>query len=117
MVNPVVKLTNEDGLNVQSVTLNNITLNAIPISRGGNITIDGQQYIADYVDVEHRKVIRNILKWHLADIKSGFNNNSIWHINISKLGIDGSKLGLSNIFEIQSDHYKGCNNFGTSYRH
>ena len=28
------------------------TLNAIPVESGGNVTIDGQQYIADYVDVE-----------------------------------------------------------------
>lgn len=106
VVNPTVKVTNEDGLKVQSVTLNNITLNAIPVSRGGNITIDGQQYIADYVDVEHRKVIRNILKWHLADIKSGFNNHSIWHMKITNLGIDGSKIGLSNMFKIQSSRYQ-----------
>lgn len=49
VVNPTVKVTNEDGLKVQSVTLNNITLNAIPVSSGGNVTIDGQQYIADRV--------------------------------------------------------------------
>lgn len=58
VVNPVVKVTNEDGLKVQSVTLNNITLNAIPVASGGNVTIDGQQYIADYVDVERGKVVR-----------------------------------------------------------
>lgn len=81
------------------------TLNAIPVASGGNVTIDGQQYIADYIDVEHRKVIRNILKWYLADIKSGFKNNSVWHMRISDLGIDGSKKGLSNMFEIQSNHY------------
>lgn len=34
------------------------TLNAIPVSSGGNVTIDGQQYIADYVDVERGKVVR-----------------------------------------------------------
>lgn len=58
VVNPTVKATNEDGLKVQSVTLNNITLNAIPVSSGGNVTIDGKQYIADYVDVERGKLIR-----------------------------------------------------------
>lgn len=104
VVNPIVKVTNEDGLKVQSVTLNNITLNAIPVSSGGNVTINGQQYIADYVDVEHRKVIRNILKWYLSDIKYGFNNR-VWHINISELGIDGSKIGLSNMFKIQNGRY------------
>ncbi|QRT50192.1 hypothetical protein NQ556_08820 [Coprococcus comes ATCC 27758] len=34
------------------------TLNAIPVSSGGNVTINGQQYIADYVDVERGKVVR-----------------------------------------------------------
>lgn len=58
VVNPTVKVTNEDGLKVQSVTLNNITLNAIPVSSGGNVTINGQQYVADYVDVERGKVVR-----------------------------------------------------------
>lgn len=104
VVNPTVKVTNEDGLKVQSVTLNNITLNAIPVKSGGNVTIDGQQYIADYVDVEHGKVIRNILKWRLGDLKYGF-NNVVWHINISELGIDGSKIGLSNMFKIQNGRY------------
>jgi hypothetical protein len=38
----------------QSIALP-ITLNAIPVSSGGNITINGKQYIADYVDVEKNK--------------------------------------------------------------
>ena len=90
---------------IQTVTLP-YTLNAIPVKSGGNVTIDGQQYIADYVDVEHGKVIRNILKWRLGDFKYGF-NNAVWHINISELGIDGSKIGLSNMFKIQSSSYNG----------
>lgn len=36
------------------------TLNAIPVSSGGNITIDGQQYISDYIDVESKKLIKMI---------------------------------------------------------
>lgn len=60
VVNPTVKVTSEDGLKVQSVTLNNITLNAIPVSSGGNVTIDGQQYIADYVDVERGKLVKMV---------------------------------------------------------
>ena len=90
---------------IQTVTLP-YTLNAIPVKSGGNVTIDGQQYIADYVDVEHGKVIRNILKWRLGDLKYGF-NNAVWHMNISELGIDGSKIGLSNMFKIQNGHYNG----------
>lgn len=34
------------------------TLNAIPVSSGGNVTINGQQYVADYVDVERGKLVR-----------------------------------------------------------
>jgi hypothetical protein len=66
VVNPTVKVTNEDGLKVQSVTLNNITLNAISVSSGGNVTIDGKQYIADRV-VEKDGVFgieRNIREIH-----------------------------------------------------
>lgn len=35
-------------------------LNAIPVSSDGNITIDGQQYMADYIDVERGKLVRNV---------------------------------------------------------
>ena len=48
VVNPTVKVSNEDGAKSQTVTLP-YTLNAIPVSSGGNVTIDGQQYIADRV--------------------------------------------------------------------
>lgn len=41
----------------QTITLP-ITLNAVPVTSGGNATIDGKQYIADYVDVERGKVVR-----------------------------------------------------------
>lgn len=34
------------------------TLNAIPVSSGGNVTIDGQQYMSDYFDVERGKLVR-----------------------------------------------------------
>lgn len=43
----------------QTVTLP-YTLNAIPVKSGGNVTIDGQQYIADYVDVGRGKVVRRV---------------------------------------------------------
>lgn len=43
----------------QTVTLP-YTLNAIPVSSGGNVTIDGQQYIADHVNVERGKLIKMV---------------------------------------------------------
>lgn len=57
VVNPTVKVSNEDGTQFKTVTLP-YTLNAIPVNSGGNVTIDGQQYIADYVDVERGKLVR-----------------------------------------------------------
>ena len=38
------------------------TLNAIPVTGGGNVTIDGQQYVADYVDVEGGKLVRRTIE-------------------------------------------------------
>lgn len=75
VVNPTVEVTNEDGLKVQSVTLNNIILNAIPVSSGGNVTIGGQQYISDYADIEKGKLYRKVKRLNLKDV----NDISIAH--------------------------------------
>ena len=61
----------------QTVTLP-YTLNAIPVSSGGNYTDQsGQQWIADYVDVERGKVVRKIGKLILTGEENwmlGFEN-------------------------------------------
>lgn len=44
------------------------TLNAIPVTSGGNVTIDGQQYVADYVDVERGKLVRMTARKKLFDL-------------------------------------------------
>lgn len=62
VVNPIVKLSNEDGTQSETVTLP-YTLNAIPVSSDGNVTIDGQQYIADYVDVERGKLVKRVYEY------------------------------------------------------
>ena len=36
------------------------TLNAVPVESGGNVTIDGQQYIADYANVERGKLVKMV---------------------------------------------------------
>lgn len=59
VVNPTVKVSSEDETESQTVTLP-YTLNAIPVESGGNVTIDGQQYIADYVDVERGKLVKMV---------------------------------------------------------
>lgn len=59
VVNPTVKLSNKDGTQFKTATLP-YTLNAIPVNSGGNVTIDGQQYVSDYVDVERGKLVKKI---------------------------------------------------------
>ena len=51
------------------------TLNAIPVSSDGNVTVGGRQYIADYVDVERGKVVRmcKYKKLLSADVKKNCN--------------------------------------------
>lgn len=65
VVNPTVKISNEDGTKSQTVTLP-YTLNAIPVSSGGNVTINGQQYVSDYIDVERGKVVRCVKREPLS---------------------------------------------------
>lgn len=45
------------------------TLNAIPVTSGGNVTIDGQQYVADYVDIEEKKLHRLLEKVNVLDLQ------------------------------------------------
>lgn len=85
VVNPTVKVTSEDGLTVQSVTLNNITLNAIPVSSGGNVTINGQQYIADYVDVERGKLVKKLKSFAGTDMTNVYT----WGVNANADNITG----------------------------
>lgn len=58
VVNPVVTIS--DGADNQQTATLPYALNAIPVTSGGNVTIDGQQYIADYVDVERGKLVRMV---------------------------------------------------------
>ena len=72
VVNPTVKVTNEDGLKVQSVTLNDITLNAIPVSSGGNVTIDGQQWVCDEVDLERGVKVQRVKSVDISSLDKSF---------------------------------------------
>lgn len=60
----------------QTVTLP-YTLNAIPVNSGGNVTIDGQQYIADYVDVERGKLV-NMVDSSKLDNTQSIVNKTEW---------------------------------------
>ena len=58
----------------QSVTLP-YTLYAIPVSTGGNVTIGGQKYVADYVDVERGKLVRMCKEIDFAKTKQNMYQN------------------------------------------
>lgn len=98
IVNPTVKVSNEDGTKSQTVTLP-YTLNAIPVSSGGNVTIDGQQYIADYVDVERGKYVQMIqtdkvqsnITWTIQKQSKGY---SLGYSSLYKNGISTNKPGM-----------------------
>ena len=71
--------------NYQTVTLP-YTLNAIPVSSGGNVTIDGQQYIADYVDVERGKLVRCVYEIEAnGEDKSFVQTGSYCNYSVRKL--------------------------------
>lgn len=119
VVNPIVKVSSEDGLKVQSVILNNVTLNAIPVASDGNVTIDGQQYIADYVDVERGKLVRlcYLYKFDMADYVGVLPDETIQDIrfvfklrNVSKEQF--TRIGLSNI---GYKHYQDIDNSAYPY--
>ena len=44
------------------------TLNAVPVADGGNITIDGQQYIADCINVESGKLLQRVITQRVSGI-------------------------------------------------
>ena len=81
----------------QSVTLP-ITLNAISIIRGGNVTIDGQEYIADYIDLDCGKLVKHLYAGKLSDLQYTVNYSS------DKKWYDSS---ISNSFELTNLSYKG----------
>lgn len=59
------------------------TLNAIPVTSGGNVTIDGQQYIADYVDIDKKQLVRMVENYKLtgSGIAGTLNKKSVYFIN------------------------------------
>ena len=98
VVNPTVKVSSEDETESQTVTLP-YTLNAIPVSSDGNVTINGQQYIADYVNVERGKYVQMIqtdkvrsnIAWNIQRQQKGY---SLGYTTLYKDGIPTSDSGM-----------------------
>lgn len=103
VVNPTVKVSNEDGTKSQTVALP-YTLNAIPVTSDGNVTIDGQQYISDYVDVEKGKLYRKVKQLHLKDVDTtkithDFHSNGNGYLLVSIENISKEHRPISNQYK------------------
>lgn len=57
------------------------TLNAVPVSSGGNVTIGGQQYVADYIDVERGKLVRMTKRVNMNNVSPLINLSYGQHLN------------------------------------
>lgn len=71
VVNPTVKVSSEDVLKVQSVTFP-YTLNAIPVASSGNVTIDGQQWVCDEVDLERGVKVQRVKSVDISSLDKSF---------------------------------------------
>ena len=103
VVNPKVEVLNENGTESQIVTIP-YTLNAIPVSSGGNVTIGEQQYISDYVDVEKGKLYRKVKRLNLKDVDDiriahGFHSNGNGYLSISAGDIKKGPKPISNRYK------------------
>lgn len=82
-----------------------ITLNAIPVSSGGNVTINGQQYVADYVDIEKGKLYRKVKRLNLKDVDDiriayGTHSNGNGYLSFSSVeGINKEQRPISNQYK------------------
>lgn len=75
------------------------TLNAIPVASGGNVTIDGQQYVADYVDVERGKVVRMCGREAFNTKNGEINEEYRLSIHIGVPGKEGDKECIFSTFK------------------
>lgn len=107
VVNPTVKVTDEDGTQFETVTLP-YTLNAIPVASGGNVTIDGQQWVCDEVDLERGVKVQRVKvkelnpgdKWSYRKLASGNNNFQIRILNADMA--KDSVLSICNILPFKN---------------
>lgn len=74
-------------------------LNAIPVTDGGNVTIDGQQYLADFVDVERKKLVRMVERVRINDLYNSVNCVSRYTVH------DNTQL-----FRLSNNNYKKLGN-------
>lgn len=85
----------------QTVTLP-YDLYGVKVPSGGNVIINGQQYIADYVDVERGKRIRRIIKYKITGDESIYEHASGWIYCGTNLKMV-AQICVTNIAKITTD--------------
>lgn len=95
-----------------SVTLP-YTLNAIPVKSGGNVTIDGQQYIADYVDVERKKLVRCVWVFNGNVFSYDDPTKTRWRYDYDNAKI---KTDTSEIYSLCNKYPYATSNGNNAYR-
>lgn len=103
VVNPKVKVFNENGTESQTVTIP-YTLNAIPVLSGGNVTIGEQQYISDYLDIEKGKLYRKVKRINVKDtnvinIVYGQHSNGNGFLSITTGNVSNTNNPISNKYK------------------
>ena len=73
-----VEVTTDNGDSISTtVTITSaLPLCGIPVSKGGNVTIDGQEYMADYVDFERGVKVQRII----VERMYGTTNGWVWRL-------------------------------------
>lgn len=101
----------------QSATLP-YTLNAIPVTSGGNVTIDGQQYIADYVDIDKKQLVRKLKNINISSLdKSKWSfRDGITNANSTKYKADTDNSFVTNCNAISNIMINSTNNSANSFR-
>lgn len=103
VVNPKVKVLNKNGTESQTVTIP-YTLNAIPVSSNGNVTIGEQQYISDYLDIEKGKLYRKVKRINFKDVAGiniahGLHSNGNGYLSISIKNAIADQVPMSNRYK------------------
>lgn len=102
----------------QSLSISTLTrLSAIPVNTGGNYTdANGQQWIADYVDLKRGKYVQNIcdlplkdinLEWNTWGVNVNTSNGTGFYAHLTKYAHVGNTKTLATICQHNADAWGG----------
>lgn len=84
-------------------------LNAIPVESGGNVTIDGQQYIADYVDFEKKQLVRMVKLLNISSLDTSWGfRGDVADVNVARCSATEEDI------DFETNALAVCNTFMSS---